>query len=378
MGGGLGHAVRVASIGQVLHEAGWDVVVAGRDEAALRQVCTDTGLALVAAPHPPMAGIAPAAGLHSMWDTLLRAGYGDAEALSDTMSRWADLVRECRAGIVIADFSPALSLWARHRLPLLQASHGYLLPPPRCGEDIPDLLPSSRARVLEAASRACARHGARAPNSLADFSQGDGEAVTTLALFDPFDAERAAPALGPLEDLPRPHAPSGEGIFCYYDAAQPVAAPLLEALELCGRPVEIYLRGAPTEWQTWLESRPGFRTHRRPAPLHEALARNRLVVSYGSLGLAQATLSAGRAHLMIPMQNSREQKLNGERLRLLGLARILPADAGRARIGAALAALLDDTEARRHALMVAETFADETARSCLPAIREMAERLRAA
>ncbi|MCW5731781.1 MAG: hypothetical protein KIT20_13565, partial [Alphaproteobacteria bacterium] len=135
---------------------------------------------------------------------------------------------------------------------------------------------------------------------------------------------------------------------------------------------------APAEWQAWLESRPGFRAHRRPAPLHEALARNALAVSYGSLGLAQATLSAGRPHLILPMRNSREQMLNAERLRLLGLARILPADAGRMRIGEALADLAGGQETRRHALLVAETFGAETGRSCLPGILAMAERLRAA
>ncbi|MCW5730958.1 MAG: hypothetical protein KIT20_09385, partial [Alphaproteobacteria bacterium] len=119
MGGGLGHAVRVTGIARALAKAGWQVLVAGRDADALARVAPDAALALIAAPRPPMAGIPPAAGLHSMWDTLLRAGYGDADELARAMAGWAELVRACGAEIVIADFSPALGLWARGRLPLL-------------------------------------------------------------------------------------------------------------------------------------------------------------------------------------------------------------------------------------------------------------------
>lgn len=369
LGSGLGHAIRTARIARALEAHGYDVTLAARRPDQCDRILQGSAVRLLEAPHTTFRQFRTE-GRPGLVESMLNQGFLDRDEWLATSAAWSRLFAAIRPDILIADFSATPTMLAHDRMPVLQAGVGYLIPPSGVADPTGEPPASSMELLLANATEVARATGSHVPREVADLFHGTQHAVCSLSLFDPYQPYRQQPVFGPLDPLGPPSTPTGPGIFCYFVAVHPGALALLQALASIDLPVEIFMREANEEWLAWMRARPNFVVHDRPAPLAEAIARNAMVVNYGSRGVAEAALAAGRPQIALLHPHSREQATNAAGLRDVGVANVI--DCTEPPTAEAVLRALDDlardTSRLSQALAVARTVQEEAASTCLPKI----------
>lgn len=329
LGGGLGHAGRLASIALPLRARGHTVTFVLRDLVLTRRLLGGLGIDTLQAP----VWLHRTAGLPtdqaSLAEILLACGYLDREALAGLCDGWRGLFQQKRPDLVVADYAPTAILAARSLgLPGVAVGPGFTVPPP--GQPLPPLraweapqparLRATEARLLDSANGVLAAHGAAPLTHGAELLLGDHALLCTWPELDHYGRGGGGPWLGP--NLPAPASwtpvwPAGEGpcVFAYLRRAVPDSLEVLQALLRQGCRVLCYMPdvagGAPAP----LES-PRLAWAPAPAALPQALAQCALVVSHAGEALVAQALLAGRPLLMLP--HAAESFLMARRVAQLG------------------------------------------------------------
>lgn len=361
MGEGLGHAARLLLLATRLRDIGWQPTVAARDVAALADRYAAAGVAVVPAPahRSQYSGAAPFRAA-TFADVMGVCGYAGRGALAASVAAWDAVLDAQRPDLVIADYSPLLSLAAFGRLPLVAIGDGFVTPPgladgtfPAMGDPAPPVWPA--ADLLANARAVQAARGRALPDTLPAIMHGVGQVVAVPPEIDIYADHRRAPAAGPWEPphgpLPPPKAPPR--FFAYLHAGDETARRLLAAAARGGVPMDVFLRDAPAGFLADLAAC-GLRVHSRPPPLRAALATCALLIHHGGIGSLAEAAYAGRPQVILPRQL--EQRLNARRaLQTLPGVAILKRDAD---LDRALARLAADTgpaaRARQASLRLAQ------------------------
>ncbi|MBY0432073.1 MAG: hypothetical protein K2Q10_12800 [Rhodospirillales bacterium] len=322
MGGGQGHAHRLLAIARALADQGLRPVVAARRPELLASAYAEAGITVLAAPdHASLFPSGRPYVLTSYADMMAMAGYACADTLAAILAAWDDMLEQVRPALVVADFSPFLTLAAYGRVPVLAIGDGFVLPPGE-GERFPviqDLEPMAPFDLLTENVRIVQlRRGAPCPPSLPRLIAGDESVICTLPELDVYAAHRVRSADGALLPLPTPAAPPGmPRIFAYLSAESKTTRMLLQAILDLGLPATIHLAAASPDLLAILERR-GMTVHRAPPPLAETLAGARLFLHHGGIGSIETAVALGRAQVLAPRYF--EQKWNAATLMRLGAA----------------------------------------------------------
>lgn len=137
LGGGMGHAARLAPIIQALVAAGHCLNVVARAPRRIYEAL-DGGMRDSAAVTyyrapalPPRAtvrgGVRPVRA--TVADILVEDGFAEPVGLSAYLGEWRHLLGSLSSALVISDFSPFANLVAADMAPLLVVGNGYAIPP---------------------------------------------------------------------------------------------------------------------------------------------------------------------------------------------------------------------------------------------------------
>lgn len=362
LGEGLGHAARLLGIAERLQAAGCAPVVAARDPAALAERYAAAAIPVIAAPPHRSCFVGPGRFRAATFaDIMGVCGYADPAQLATVVAAWAVLLEQLAPALVIADYSPLLSLAAFGQIPLIAVGDGFVNPPGLPGGGFPPLGDEAApiwnpADLLETARRVQASRGVPQPESLPQIIAGQGQIVSVPRELDIYAATRLSPAAGPWQ-VPSPplSAPADINVFSYLRLKHPLARQLLMVLAEQRIPGECYLHDANAEWVAMLEQA-GIRVHCRPPPLREVLARTSLLIHHGGIGSTEEAALAGRAQLLLPRHL--EQELNVRRV-MASLPGVVTVRAGmRAeQLRRRLPALVGDVGLRERALATASRLA---------------------
>ncbi|GAA0572462.1 glycosyltransferase [Caenispirillum bisanense] len=322
MGEGLAHASRLLMIATRLRAAGWRPVVAARNPAALAERYAAAGVPVVAAPVHQSCYDGPGPFRAATFaDVMGVCGYADRDRLAAMVAAWDAVLDAHRPAVVIADYSPLLSLACCGRVPLIPVGDGFVVPPglpdgrfPPLGDEQPPVWPPDR--LLDHARAVQAARGLARPESLPQIMLGIGPVMAVppeleiYADHRPPEDAAAGPWDRPPPPLPPPPAASPPRVFAYLRLNHGPARVMLQALLNARIGGEAFLHGA-TPQQVAALGRGGIRVHAVAPPLREALAPASLLIHHGGIGSTEDAALAGRPQLLLPRHL--EQKLNTRR-----------------------------------------------------------------
>jgi UDP:flavonoid glycosyltransferase YjiC (YdhE family) len=360
LGANLGHIRPMASLARQLEGLGLAPVFAVRDLGYARLGLGDWQVPLLQAPFWPQHRRRGAHdGDGSYQDLLAAIGFADPAKLGPMVEAWRNLIDLVAPAVIIADHSPALIIAARAcGIPAIAIGTAYTMPPldyermpPMRGDRAP-LIPE--ARMLEAVSKAVPDLPARG-GGLASLLRTDERVVFGLAELDPYGPFRREPLHLPPEPLaPYTEPPDSPSLFAYLGTEHPRLEQLVQALATVRFRVAVYLRGEAGPLAHFLRSR-GITAFEEPPALHTLLPTVSHVLSAGGAFMCQAAATAGRPHLVSPLQA--EAELNLTHLSRLGIGRRLQDGGDETAIRHQIEAFMTDHRAQRQCENIAGLIA---------------------
>ena len=307
LGGGYGHADRMAEVARRLAAMGHAIAVVSQSLPLMRRVFADITTEFDEAPLAPAGAEQRFADSYA--DVLLRCGFDDPAALGARLDAWGRLLDRRAPDLVITDFAPTAMLAARLAgVPVAALENGYSLPPP--GDPLPftrawQTADPARLRSLDEAALATIDACMAARNRpglgrLAGLFDVAAQFLCTVPELDHYQDRGEAAYFGPIFAPGKGEAPdwpdrSGPRVFAYVDAGNPATAHLLEALEQTGWPTVMHRRGGGADGG----GGGSVRIHAEPLRFDLVLAQCDLVVTQG-LATVSGALLAGRPVVQAP------------------------------------------------------------------------------
>ena len=125
----------------------------------------------------------------------------EEDAFAARLAGWEEIVRNFNPHLIIADYAPGLSLFARGRWPVLAVGNGYTMPPPEMAVFPPIAklnrpLYATEPEIIKKLNRDLVTVGARSIERLPQLNEADDYGLVTMPIFDPYAAQRRQPYLG--------------------------------------------------------------------------------------------------------------------------------------------------------------------------------------
>ena len=309
LGGGYGHAFRMAEVARRLAAQGHQIAVATQSLDLVRHIFAGITTAIEPAPMP-----SPSAATHfadSYAEVLLRCGFDDPVTLENRVEVWLAILARHRPQLIITDFAPTAMLASSIAgIPVAAVENGYTLPPPQ------NPLPSTQAwqiadparlqalddAVVRVTNACLAARGQPGLVSLAGLFRGATPFLCTLPELDHYVDRANGDFYGPIyaqSTGEAPEWPAGPGprVFAYLDPAHPVFGPMLDALVQLGWPTVLHCRGGGGMDR----QNNSVRVHAATVQFSRALAECDFVICQG-LATVSAALLAGRPIVQVPDQ----------------------------------------------------------------------------
>jgi len=348
LGRGIGYARRLALVAAALARLGHRPVLALRDPAATWVPAGAGAFEIVPAPYvigrlkPGTRRFTPA----SFADLMACNGFGHSRHLTPLLAAWRGLLDWVRPALVVAEYSPALTLAAWRRVPTLLLGTPYLLPPaeepwfPAHRSDWPAY--AAPEEILTAMVEAQRQLGLTAPERMTQPFAEAARLVYGFPEIDPHAGRRREPLAGPFEPVPEATPPPAEMLlFAYLSPEAKGFAELADGLSTLGGLATAYIPDCPAGTAEKL-GQAGVKVLSEPPPLATAVAAATLIFHHGGIDTAQTALALGRPQILAPRHL--DQSLTAGLLVDLGLARRLSARVGAAETASALRQALADRQ----------------------------------
>lgn len=359
LGSGFGHAQRLLTAAQALQAVGWQPIVAARHITTLSDEHAASGIPLLQAPmHVPLAPKDGSFRALTYADIMAIAGYGRLDALRAITAGWDALIDLVCPAVIIADYSPFLTLAAYGKVPVIAFGDGFVIPPPTAerfsnlrngGEPF-----APQEQILETVREVQRRRGLPAPPSLPALVGGNDQVVCTFPELDPYRPTRMQAATGPVAEMPLPLAPAPEpGLFVYLAADFPATRKVLQTVINSKVRASGFVRDAQPDFVRALE-RNGMRIYTTPPPLPEVMQAASVILHHGGVGTSEMALCLGRPQVLLPRHL--EQRLNANALQAAGTARVIRSDSTLEASEAVIRASLVDRALSKRAEAIAQTL----------------------
>ena len=304
-GGGFGHVVSLQGIAKRIHESlPCSFLYALRVPENGRR----SGIPwenIVAAPHPKRA---PLGKPPKAWDTygefISEALMIDEGAFAFRLAGWDKIINDFKPHLIIADYAPGLSLFARGRWPVLAVGNGYTLPPAEL-EVFPPMTRRNRpvyggeAEIMGWLNGDLKRAGAKPIERLPQLNEATAYGLMTMPIFDPYQAFRQQDYLG-VEipgGAPTPRLSHG-GAIAYFREKNQLNDEVIAGLGQLDIDTDVYfgmsMRSVKRKFK-------GSRVTVADAPflLGKAMPGKAVAVHRGTLGFTAAALMAGVPQVMV-------------------------------------------------------------------------------
>ncbi len=359
-GSGFGHVAMLVPLALALRNAGHEPVLALKEAKGTRALWQNTGLAVIQAPYIR---------LPSTWDRNIRTdtladvfqigGLIDIPKLMTLGRYWQDLLAKVKPDLVVAEFSPTLSMVTRGVIPTVTIGTGFSMPP--VGRNLPsirfwDKTISDASKAHEQALLNAVQTVQQALNLtpvafVGDLFGGDKNFVCVLPELDCYAEYRTEAAIGPLTTpLPAFRQPTNNDspqAFFYLMGEDAKLPAILKALEASTVRCDGYIRQlnrdiAPLTADT-------IHLYETPQPLADILPDRALLIHHGGMGTADTALRLGVPQLVLCRHL--EQKTNGASLMRAGVGHMLMAhnDNDLAKLAATCKAMAEDNALKKRA-----------------------------
>ena len=377
-----GHASHLLRVGSLLGNRGHKLVAACTSVVNSASILSAAGIPVLQAPVWPTLRDDRFAGYG---DRLTQFGFISPDGLGLLLDSWQSLFDLVKPDLLVADHSPVAVLAGYGSIPTAHIGNATVLPPthlpefPRLDPNVDEVV--DQGSLLRSVQAVQHRRGRPVPSTLPALFASPARAIFAFDEFDPYHDARTEKLLGPIEAMPIPTAmPPTQRIFAYLGGDRSEVGVWAGALLDTGAEIECHIRDDTGLISRYL-SRHGALVHKQPAPLPEVIARCNLVVSNGSLVVAESALAGGRPHFGLPV--SMETQTNSNVAARLGTGAWFDSGAPRGEISAAIRAALNDKEMAERAQSYAvrlmrrlPTFADEKAAEMCLALLESASSVR--
>jgi hypothetical protein len=329
LGGGSGHAARLAAISDIFVRHAYEPVLAVQRADTVHSVALKRGTILEAPLWPGLHGqhaLAVQGPQASFGDTLGDLGLDDPATVEFLIGEWERLIGDVQPVALVADFAPAALLTAYGRLPTIAIGNGYTLPPTDARTFA--LLKSDAPRkydeqaLLRSTNAALRRCGRGEIDRLPAIFSADRNCITTFVELDPYAPRSFASYLAPtLSAWSRKPDANGNEIFVYlpeYVTSSPAILASIETVARHGKPVRLFIPKLDSKIGASL-SAAGVAVETQPVRLDEVAQASSLIVSHGGLGMTCFALAAGIPHAIVAWET--EKALNGQAVERLGAGR---------------------------------------------------------
>jgi rhamnosyltransferase subunit B len=225
-------------------------------------------------------------------------------AFASLLAGWEEIVREFDPHLIIADYAPGLSLFARGRWPVLAVGNGYTLPPPEMAVFRPLAKLNRPAyatepELIERLNTDLKGIGAQPIERLPQLNEADAYGLMTMPIFDPYADERRQPYLG-VEipgGSPSP-LPTASGAIAYFHEDTQLHDQVLDGL--LGADIDTAAYFGPPLRRTAKKFN-GSRVSLvdQPFKLGDAMPGKAAAIHKGGLGLAAAAVLAGIPQILL-------------------------------------------------------------------------------
>jgi rhamnosyltransferase subunit B len=302
LGAGSGHAVKLVNTAKELRRRGHQPVFAAQHiggmpwgEEVWQAPLWPRQLASLARPTE----ITPA----TMGDILAVLGLDDGVTLRALIAAWDHILAVTRPDAVVAEFAPGLMLAVRGRVPSVAVGTGFSLPPSQL-PIFPSLtrLPAVRdeGELLGITNAALRANDRPELPTLPDIFAGQLRIPAVFRELDPYREWRVdklgAPSLTDqvaMDDTP------GTELFVYMNGSQARPNAFWQGLVAARIPTRVYdVRLNSADKKILRDA--GLIVEDAPVPFDQVIARSRMVMSHGGMGLTCSALLAGIPHFVIP------------------------------------------------------------------------------
>ncbi len=364
LGGGLGHAHRLAPWVHALSERGARPVCALRDVVAPAAGLLGANTRLLQAPILLRAPLDKRAAPGSYAEILLAAaGFGNPQTLARLVQAWLDLMDLCETQILVADFAPTAMLAARIRgIACVHLGDGYTVAPQGAAFDAAaardmQRLQAADGLVVATVNTVLAAHGC---GGIAEVGELHAAEITILATYPELDHYQGAPRASgyaghfSLEDSRgfAWHGVPGPRVAAYLKPEVGSFQAIVTGLAKMPGQVRLYAGGLVRD--PGPVAGYGLTWQAQPLPVPAALTDCDLVVSHGGHGLACEALLAAKPMLIFP--SNHEQTLTALNVERLGAGLWLHPQADARRIARALERGWKDVNLRRQAAAFAAVY----------------------
>lgn len=304
-GGGFGHVVQLRKIAERLSKTGdFEFLFALQNPERGRLAGLPVNC-IIAAPRPKRDPAYPKPQARATYGEFVTENLMNSErGLEARLREWENIILKFDPHLILADYAPSLTLYARGRWPLLAIGNGYTLPPPEMNV-FPIIVKNklqpyaSEPDMISRINRDLARIGARTIERLPQLNEADAYGVLTVPFLDPYASERKQAYLGfEIPDgAPSLRRPASGGIAYFHEKTQlnDVVVAGLKAAEI---EIAAYL-GAPLRRlkRRLAGSRVSLSDH--PFMLGSSMPGKGVAIHHGSLGFAASALFAGVPQVML-------------------------------------------------------------------------------
>lgn len=362
LGANRGHIVRLAEIARALIARGHDVHAALQTVDGVAEAFPE-GVTIWQGPVWPrlIVNAARTSGppVATMGDILARLGLDSADAFAGLIRAWDSILGAVQPDVVLADFAPALLRAAHRRVPTLAIGTGFERAPDKLAQ-FPSLSGAApvyaETELLGQVNNALARTGRTAIAALPALFAADRALVASFSEIDCYVDAREDIRVSPSIGAPPPPISEGRGdeVFVYGFEAIMADAALWDGLAKSKLPVRVHVPKATHELRNRLVAL-GLAFEPDPVPLDDIMARSRLIVSHGGLGIVSAALLGGVPQVIT--HYDLEKRVTADCVTRLGLGGQVPLRAIRAEpFAESLKRLYDDTVLGERARAAAPGF----------------------
>jgi UDP:flavonoid glycosyltransferase YjiC (YdhE family) len=312
MGNGLAYIEGLKAGGQVIADAGHEVVYAVRDLAhAERVLGTERYFQAPTTVIPPHARVSNPM---TFADVLMNLGFGQGSGVAGRLHAWRNLFRQLRPDIIRCSNSPGALLAARGTsIRTVAIGTGFLVPPsvsplpmlrPWAKEYSMARIASREQEVLSAMNQGLDAIGAPRLDSVsALYAEVDVRQLYTYPELDDYgprsDVDYAGnyqPGRGQAPVWP---ALPGKKLFAYLEVTQ--RTPLvLKVLAETGEPTLVYMAHVPEGLKT-LYADSNVKIVDQPLDLKSVAAQCDAGITHGGLIVVSTLLAAGKPQLSLPL-----------------------------------------------------------------------------
>ena len=304
-GGGFGHVILLKEIAyHISQNQSCEFLFALRNPERGR-ISGLSSSSVIAAPVPKRAaGGGMAQGRETYGEFVSENLMIEEGAFGSRLAGWDKIVRDFDPHLIIADYAPGLSLYARGRCPVLAVGNGYTLPPPEMANFPPITvqnrpLYATEPELIGRLNKDLERIGALRIERLPQLNEAHAYGLATMPIFDPYKAQRQQPYLG-VEipgGSPSPLTTASGGIAYFHEDTQ-LYDKVLDGILGANIDMAAYF-GLPL--RRLVKKFKGSRVSLADVPfkLCDVMPGKAVAVHLGGLGFAAAAVLAGVPQVML-------------------------------------------------------------------------------